>query len=318
MKIVPHRSTHACFPAIPFDFPDIENFSYYTGINPTYWRNQSKYHRNDDGQLDELDYYAKWCHSDAVRRANATARSIAHSLGIDLTKASGKAFRRLIENPVAAITSFENLGRAFTLPSGSSAKMIAVTCAFTRLNAIVWLVCILVVFCGFYLTCCWPCFNLASIFIYFICCCGLLRAGNRKRVARRARIGSASAASVASDADSPAPDDEIMVRNAGGDKGEEEGEGGGGDDDGGGKEAPKGASMGRKTMGSHRRASRHVSGRYPGLPREHSLAELWSEAEPGGGAGIATPTSTTRRGRIGPEGTLYGAPLHGEMDSSRV
>ena len=301
MKVVPHRSTHACFPAIPFDLPELQNFSYYTGVDPTYWRNESKHHRNDEGVLDDLDYYRLWCHTTAIQRANATAKHLAGMLGIDLNRPSGKAFRRLIENPVAAVTSFENLGRAFTLPAGSRGKMLAVTCAFTRLNAIIWFVCMIVVFMGFYLTCCWPCFNLASIFIYFICCCGLLRSGNRKRDVHRARAASKQGGG----------DDR-----KGGGGGSDGGEGVDDGDDGGGKSASGGGGERSQTIGAGRRgARRRLPGRYPGLPKEHSLAELWTAAEPGGG-GPKGASST--RARIEPEGTLYGTPVQRPLNANRV
>jgi hypothetical protein len=307
MKVVPHRSTHACFPAIPFDLPELQNFSYYTGVDPAYWRNESKHHRNDEGVLDDLDYYHKWCHTTAIQRANATAKHLAGMLGIDLNRPSGKAFRRLIENPVAAATSFENLGRAFTLPAGSRGKMLAVTCAFTRLNAIIWLVCMIVVFMGFYLTCCWPCFNLASLFIYFLCCCGLLRSRGRKRDIHRAR---AAAAAAAGNGNGDVP-------RGGGGEGGEGGEGGGEGDDGneGTSEGPGGGKR-SQAVGADRRSARHrVPERYPGVPKEHSLAEMWTEAEPGSG-GHRRASST--RARIEPDGTLYGAPMRHPLNANRV
>ena len=225
-------------------------------------------------------------------------------LGIDLTRPSGKAFRRIIENPVAAITSFENLGRALTLPSGSREKMIAVTCAFTRLNSIIWLVCMIVVLMGFYLTCCWPCFNLASIFIYFLCCCGLLRSSGRKRNARRSRPAAQSGGGDVSAA--------VLGEGVGG--GRER------DDDVDDRKGGSAQSVGGRrsqNVGAKRRGARQgLYGRYPGLPKEHSLAELWTEAEPGGGA--AKGTSSTRQGRVERRGTLYGAPVHHNLCANRV
>ena len=94
------------------------------------------------------------------------------------------AVRRLFENPVAAVSSFSNLGKSFSAPAGSAEKMQAVTCAFTRLNAVTWFAMFLTVLIGFYLACCWPCLNLTSLLIYFCCCCGLLR-GRRTRAGGR-------------------------------------------------------------------------------------------------------------------------------------
>lgn len=300
MNVVPHRSTHACFPAIPFDLPDPQNFSHYTGVDPSRWRNESKHHRNEAGELDELDYYHDWCHTSAIERANATARHIARLFNIDLNKPSGKAFRRIIENPVAAVTSIENLGRAFTLPAGSQEKMVAVACAFTRLNAIIWLVCMVVVVAGVYLTCCWPCFNLASIFMYFFCCCGMLRAGRRRRDRIEARVERR-----ADDKEDRREDDE-----------EDDGEDNGEDDQKGNREANErdqvsavGAQH-RPPVEIHHKAARKLAMRYPVLPKEHTLVELWTDAEPRNSGGTSTRSEFVKKQeKKRRDGTLYGAPV---------
>ena len=171
--------------AVPFDLPHPLTFLDYTGIDPMRHRNEAKASVGtviNGVEIERVeDYFKGWCGAERVLWANTTAVNFLKTRGWDSNNAPGKAFRRLFENPAAAYSSMYNLGLAFRSPAGSSEKMIAVTCAISRVNAVIWVACFIIVFLAFYLTCCWPCLNLCSLGLYYCFCCGLVRALSPRR-----------------------------------------------------------------------------------------------------------------------------------------
>lgn len=184
-EIKTHRSSHVCFPGIPFGVPDVLTFANYTGIDPAFYHKAAR----EANASDPAAYFETWCDSGGVKMATSTAQTILRSLRWNPSEPYSIALRRLFENPVAAVSAFKNLGKSFTEPAFSRQKMIAVACAFSRLNAVIWFVMFLTIFIGFYLTCCWPCMNLASLLINSVLCCGICKrrrdGGGRRRYPRR-------------------------------------------------------------------------------------------------------------------------------------
>ena len=175
-EIKTHRSSHACWPAIPFDLPELQTFYNYTGVDPGEWHAKALEEHPKEPWL----FYEDWCHTKSVRTARESAEWFITRLNWPTGSPQAIAMRRLFENPVAAFSSFSNLGLAFSEPAGSFEKMRSVACSFSRLNAVIWFAMFVTVLIGFYLTCCWPCLNLASLLIYFCCCCGMFRGGGKK------------------------------------------------------------------------------------------------------------------------------------------
>ena len=171
-----HRSTHACFPAIPFALPTASNWSALTGTDPAAYVDYT------------LDQFEGWCAGTVgpvVMAQRATNRVLDL---VDVTHATpfGRALRRVVEAPFGAYVSIENLILAFALPAGE-AKLIAVTCAVSRISAILWVAVITLTLLALYLACCWPCFNVISLALHYCCCCGLLRSA-RRTAKRRAEL----------------------------------------------------------------------------------------------------------------------------------
>jgi len=173
-----HRSSHACFPAYPFDVPTIANWTQATGTNPadyTHWKPGD---------------FAGWCHSSVgpIAWAQRSTNRVLDWLGLNRQTPFGRAARRLVEAPFGAYVSVENLVVAFTLPPGEK-KLIAITCAISRINAILWLMVMTLVLLGLYLACCWPCFNIITITLHFCCCCGIFRKSDEGPVSLTSLMG---------------------------------------------------------------------------------------------------------------------------------
>lgn len=175
-RVDSHRTSHACFPAIPIALPTVPHFTELFGIaDPAdyYWR--------------DPDYFVDWCSEPQLTRASRGAGTwVARLLGLNPEDGYGRSVRRLFEYPVASLSVFEDLARAFQTEDGVK-RLRLLMCALSRLTSVFFVFAALFVFLGVYLVCCWPLFQFSNLLCFFCFCCGLCKpGGRRKRVRFRA------------------------------------------------------------------------------------------------------------------------------------
>lgn len=168
-----------CFPSIPIGLPVISNFSAASGMNPR----KQKLNATIYGK--EVVYY-NWCHASLMGNVKSATNAIQRTLNIDPSSVVGVAIGRLIEHPFGAYSSIQNLQRAGAA-NESSVRLMATVCAISRLDAVMFTACFILLLCTVYLTCFWPCMLLSISFIEnFLCVC--LKNASRARRRKYQRV----------------------------------------------------------------------------------------------------------------------------------
>jgi len=145
-EVKAHRSSHMCFPAIPFGNLQIPTFNETFSIDP-------------ELLIDNGVSYEKICAQRHVTEARRIAEDYAKTLRLRSGTPYYTAWIRLFEYPAASVTAVSNIYIAATANSTLD-RTTAVICAVTRLNAVLWLICFAIIFFTFYCVCCWPFFRI--------------------------------------------------------------------------------------------------------------------------------------------------------------
>lgn len=146
-----HRTTHMCFPAIPFRIPYLSNFSNVFGIDPEQYSHMTP------------SEFQAWCpDTDAKRTSRNLAVSINRAFGIDPHSHTGRGVAAITTHPVHAGSSIHSLGMAF-MAQDSFTRLQLTVCGLSQVSAIAYSFAFFLVIASCYLCCFWPCINIFSI-----------------------------------------------------------------------------------------------------------------------------------------------------------
>ena len=125
-EIEAHRTTHMCFPAIPFRIPYLSNFSNVFGMDPEKYANMTP------------SEFQAWCpDTDAKRTSRNLAISINQAFGIDPHSHTGRGVAAITTHPVHAGSSIHSLGMAF-LAEDSFTRLQLTVCGLSQVSAIAY------------------------------------------------------------------------------------------------------------------------------------------------------------------------------------
>lgn len=167
-----HRSTHMCFPALPFALPMAANFSAMFGMDPYAYFTANPHPEN----------YSNFC-PDAYARDAATtfANWVVTTVGTNTSSLTGRALASSISYPVHAITGMDSLIQSFVAQDSMDRLRLSV-CGLSHIGAIFYTFAFVILLSTFYLCMCWPCANVLATCLNFLLCGGC---GRRRRRSRR-------------------------------------------------------------------------------------------------------------------------------------
>lgn len=170
-EIEGHRSTHMCFPAIPFALPQLSSYNETFRIDP-----HSYLVKNND-----IRDYANFCPDGTfVLWVQNTAESFTRTVGYDVTTPQGRAIASAFVYPVWAFSSLDSIVRSFAASTAEERLRHAV-CGLAHVGSVAYFIAFLFLLSGFYLCMCWPCVNILSMCLNFICCGTLQCCRGRRR-----------------------------------------------------------------------------------------------------------------------------------------